>query len=82
MSGIDTSREFIPVTIAVLTISDTRTLAEDKSGDLLVARLGAAGHQLAARALVRDDAVVIDIDGAIVIVRGIACDIDLSIRKL
>jgi molybdenum cofactor biosynthesis protein B len=55
MSGIDTSREFIPVTIAVLTISDTRTLAEDKSGDLLVARLGAAGHQLAARALVRDD---------------------------
>ena len=55
MSGIDTSREFIPVTIAVLTISDTRTLAEDKSGELLVARLGAAGHQLAARALVRDD---------------------------
>lgn len=55
MSGIDTSREFIPVTIAVLTISDTRTLAEDKSGDLLVARLGEAGHQLAARALVRDD---------------------------
>ena len=55
MSGIDTSREFIPVTIAVLTISDTRTLAEDKSGDLLVARLGAAGHQLATRALVRDD---------------------------
>jgi molybdenum cofactor biosynthesis protein B len=55
MSGIDTSREFIPVTIAVLTISDTRTLAEDKSGDLLVARLGDAGHQLAARALVRDD---------------------------
>ena len=55
MSGIDTSREFIPVTIAVLTISDTRTLAEDKSGDLLVARLCAAGHQLAARALVRDD---------------------------
>ena len=46
MSGIDTSREFIPVTIAVLTISDTRALAEDKSGDLLVARLGAAGHQL------------------------------------
>ena len=55
MSGIDTSREFVPVTIAVLTISDTRTLAEDKSGDLLVARLGDAGHQLAARALVRDD---------------------------
>ena len=54
-SGIDTSREFIPVTIAVLTISDTRTLAEDKSEDLLVARLSEAGHQLAARAFVRDD---------------------------
>ena len=55
MSGIDTSREFVPVTIAVLTISDTRTLAEDKSGDLLVARLVEAGHQLAARAFVHDD---------------------------
>lgn len=55
MSGIDTSREFIPVAIAVLTISDTRGLADDKSGDLLVARLQEAGHQLAARALVRDD---------------------------
>lgn len=40
--------------IAVLTISDTRTLADDKSGDVLVQRLGAAGHQLAARALCKD----------------------------
>ena len=48
-------RPFIPVGIAVLTISDTRTLADDRSGDTLAARIGAAGHRLAARAIVRDD---------------------------
>lgn len=48
-------RAFIPVRIAVLTVSDTRTLAQDKSGDLLVERLTAAGHRLAERALERDD---------------------------
>ena len=47
--------EFVPLDIAVLTVSDTRTEANDTSGDLLVARLSAAGHRLAARALVRDD---------------------------
>jgi molybdenum cofactor biosynthesis protein B len=52
---IDESREFLPVRIAVLAVSDTRTLAEDKSGDTLVARLEEAGHILADRALVRDD---------------------------
>jgi len=52
---IDESREFLPVRIAVLAVSDTRTLAEDKSGDTLVARLTEAGHILADRALVRDD---------------------------
>ncbi len=55
MCRIDDSREFIPVRIAVLTVSDTRTLAEDRSGDTLVERLTAAGHQLAARAFVQDD---------------------------
>lgn len=55
MSRIDDTKEFIPVRIAVLTVSDTRTLAEDKSGDTLVARLTDAGHLLAARALVQDD---------------------------
>ncbi len=55
MSRIDDSRDFIPVRIAVLTVSDTRTLAEDRSGDTLVERLTAAGHQLAARAFVQDD---------------------------
>ena len=52
---IDPERTFIPVHIAVLTVSDTRTLAEDKSGDTLVQRLTAAGHVLADRAILRDD---------------------------
>ena len=47
--------ELIPVAIAVLTVSDTRTLANDTSGDALVERLQAAGHQLSARAIVKDD---------------------------
>ena len=53
--GIDESKEFIPVRIAVLTVSDTRTLAEDRSGDTLVERLAAAGHHLAARDILPDD---------------------------
>ena len=48
-------REFVAVRIAVLTVSDTRTLADDKSGDTLVERLTDAGHVLAARGIVRDD---------------------------
>ena len=55
MSRIDESREFIPVRIAVLTVSDTRELAEDRSGDVLVARLTEAGHVLAKREIVRDE---------------------------
>jgi molybdenum cofactor biosynthesis protein B len=53
--AIDESRTFIPVRIAVLTVSDTRGPADDKSGDTLVERLIAAGHILAARAIVKDD---------------------------
>ena len=53
--AIDESKSFIPVNIAVLTVSDTRTLADDKSGQTLVDRLTAAGHTLAARAIVTDD---------------------------
>ncbi|WP_375402414.1 molybdenum cofactor biosynthesis protein B [uncultured Sphingomonas sp.] len=52
---IDESRSFIPVRIAVLTVSDTRGLAEDRSGDLLVERLLAAKHELADRRIERDD---------------------------
>ena len=55
MTGPGTERPFIPVGIAVLTVSDTRTLADDKSGDTLVARIAEAGHRLAARAIVSDD---------------------------
>lgn len=46
---------FIALRMAVLTVSDTRSADTDSSGDLLVARLHEAGHQLQARALVRDD---------------------------
>lgn len=52
---LDTSRPFIPLRIAVLTVSDTRSLAEDRSGDALAGRLTEAGHALAARAIVRDE---------------------------
>ena len=55
MSKIDTTKEFVPVRIAVLTVSDTRSLDEDRSGDTLVSRLEQAGHILAARDIVTDD---------------------------
>ena len=55
MSSVDQSKSFIPLNIAVLTISDTRALADDKSGTTLVDRLTAAGHRLAARDIVTDD---------------------------
>lgn len=55
MSRIDPNREFIPVRIAILTVSDTRTAADDRSGDTLVARAEAAGHRVAARAIVKDE---------------------------
>jgi len=47
--------EFLPVNIAVLTVSDTRTPEDDRSGDTLVERLETAGHKLAARAIVKDE---------------------------
>ena len=52
---IDESIPFQPLQVAVLTVSDTRTLADDRSGDTLAARVEAAGHRLAARAIVADD---------------------------
>jgi molybdenum cofactor biosynthesis protein B len=55
MPRIDESRPFIPVRIAVLTVSDTRTQKEDKSGETLATLIGEAGHELADRAIVRDD---------------------------
>src|SRR5216110_1671480 len=53
MSSIDESKQFVPLNIAVLTVSDTRTLADDKSGTTLAERLTAAGHQLAARVIIK-----------------------------
>ncbi len=55
MTRIDENREKLPVNIAVLTVSDTRTELDDTSGDALVERLSRAGHYLAGRALVTDD---------------------------
>ena len=55
MSRIDESKDFIPVRIAVLAVSDTRSLAEDKSGDVLEGRIREAGHVLADRKILRDE---------------------------
>jgi molybdenum cofactor biosynthesis protein B len=55
MAGIDETLDFHPLRIAVLTISDTRTEETDTSGAFLVSRLEAAGHELAAKAIVPDE---------------------------
>jgi molybdenum cofactor biosynthesis protein B len=60
MARIDESRPFIPINIAVLTVSDTRTLANDTSGDALADRITTAGHRVAARAIEKDDAGAIE----------------------
>jgi molybdenum cofactor biosynthesis protein B len=52
---IDNTRQFKPISIAILTISDSRNRTDDTSGDLLVDRLIAAGHELGDRAIVKDD---------------------------
>ena len=59
MPKIDETRPFIPVRIAVLTVSDTRGPGDDKSGTTLAEMIGAAGHALAARAIVTDDVAAI-----------------------
>lgn len=55
MSRIDETIEFVPIRIAILTVSDTRVIEEDRSGQVLVDRLTAAGHTLADRDIVRDE---------------------------
>jgi molybdenum cofactor biosynthesis protein B len=55
MSKLDESRPFLPVNIAVLTVSDTRGLAEDRSGDALAERIRAAGHLVVERKIVKDE---------------------------
>ena len=59
MPKIDDTRPFLPVNIAVLTVSDTRTIDDDKSGQTLIDLLEGAGHKLAVRKIVRDDAAAI-----------------------
>ena len=60
MERLDPLAVFIPVRIAVLTVSDSRDASNDTSGDLLAGRVTAAGHELAAREIVRDDAGLIE----------------------
>ena len=55
MPGVDESRQFVPLKIAVLTVSDTRVAADDKSGTTLAERIEKAGHAVAGRAIVPDD---------------------------
>ena len=55
MPGLDEKKEFVPLKIAVLTVSDTRSLKDDKSGALLLQRIVAAGHLVAERSIVPDD---------------------------
>ena len=52
MAGLDHTKQFVPLRIAVLTVSDTRTLETDKSGDTLVERIARDGHVLVDRAIV------------------------------
>jgi len=69
MPGLDENRPFIPVGIAVLTVSDTRALSEDRSGQTLADRILAAGHRLAGREIVRDE-----VEAIRGVVRGWAAD--------
>ncbi len=61
MARLDETRPFIPVNIAVLTVSDTRTLDNDTSGATLVERVAKAGHHVAARVIEKDDAGLIEV---------------------
>ena len=60
MARIDESRPFIPINIAVLTVSDTRSAANDTSGDTLAKRITRAGHHVVARAIEKDETVAIE----------------------
>jgi len=57
--GIDETKAFLPINIAVMTVSDTRTIATDTSGQILVERITAFGHKIAERIVVKDDVPVI-----------------------
>jgi molybdopterin adenylyltransferase len=74
MARLDENRPFIPVNIAVLTVSDTRTSANDTSGDALAERIAKAGHRVATRAIERDDAGLIE-----AILRGWVADPSIDV---
>jgi molybdopterin adenylyltransferase len=74
MARLDENRPFIPVNIAVLAVSDTRTSANDTSGDALAERIAKAGHRVAARAIERDDAGLIE-----TILRGWVADPSIDV---
>lgn len=74
MTRIDDSRPFVPLAIAVLTVSDTRSLDEDRSGKTLADRITDAGHKLADRQIVTDD--IARIQG---VVRGWITDPDIDV---
>jgi len=74
MSRIDETRPFLPVNIAVLTISDTRDETSDTSGDTLAQRILAAGHRIAARAIDRDNA-----DAIVARLRGWIADPEIDV---
>ena len=59
MPEIDQSRAFVPINIAILTVSDTRTVESDRSGDLLKERIEGYGHRVVARSIVKDEIEVI-----------------------
>jgi molybdenum cofactor biosynthesis protein B len=73
MSSIDEPRAFLPLNIAVLTISDTRSLEDDMSGTTLAERLVAAGHTLAAREIIVDD-----VDAIRIIIKRWIADADVD----
>ncbi len=60
MPGIDETRAFIPLSVSVITVSDTRQVQDDRSGDMLVERLTSAGHRLSRRVIVPDDRAAIE----------------------
>ena len=77
MPGLRPDRDLIPLGIAVITLSDTRDLAQDRSGDTLAERLTAAGHRLAGRRMVKDDRDAI-VDAVTTFVADAAVDVVLT----
>ena len=74
MPGLDMGRPFLPLNIAILTISDTRSVTDDRSGDMLATRVTGAGHRLGPRMILPDDRA-----GIADAVSGLAADPDVDV---